>query len=59
MVGDFNYPDIDWSSWTTTGDSTETDEYRFIEALRDGFQAYNANMIYNIYMEHHVGPCIA
>ena len=37
MVGDFNYPDIDWSSWTTTGDSTETDEYRFIEALRDGY----------------------
>ncbi|RUM41878.1 MAG: hypothetical protein DSY80_08175, partial [Desulfocapsa sp.] len=26
-----------WSSWTTNGDSTETEEYRFIEALRDGY----------------------
>lgn len=37
MVGDFNYPKIDWENWTTEGGSTETEEYKFIEAVRNSY----------------------
>ena len=37
MMGDFNYPDIDWESWNSKGDSTETVEYRFIDKLQDNY----------------------
>ena len=37
IVGDFNYPRIDWESWYTPGDDTSSDEYIFIETLRDTY----------------------
>jgi len=37
IVGDFNYPRIDWLRWTTPGEDVTTDEYRFIEAIRDTY----------------------
>jgi len=37
ITGDFNYPNIDWNSWSTKGESTDSEEYMFIEALRDGY----------------------
>ena len=37
VVGDFNYPSIVWSTWTTAGDNTESEVYKFIETLRDGY----------------------
>ena len=36
LVGDFNYKDINWKSWTTShGDDSK--EFKFIESLRDCF----------------------
>ena len=37
MTGDFNYPKINWDSWTTPGENTENEEFKFIEALRDTY----------------------
>ena len=36
LMGDFNYPDIDWESWTTSKNEA-SEEYRFIECIRDAF----------------------
>lgn len=36
VVGDFNYPKINWQSWTTDG-GLETEEYKFVEAVRDAY----------------------
>ena len=36
LVGDFNYKDINWSSWTTNH-GEESKEYQFIETVRDCF----------------------
>ena len=38
IVGDFNYPGIDWNSSTTAGeDSTKNEEYQFLETVRDTY----------------------
>ena len=37
LMGDFNYPDIDWTNWTTKSESTESQEFKFIECIRDSF----------------------
>jgi hypothetical protein len=31
-MGDFNYPDIDWDTWDSKGDSTDSIEYKFVES---------------------------
>ena len=36
-MGDFNYPDIDWDTWNSKGDSTDSVEYKFVECLQDNF----------------------
>jgi hypothetical protein len=36
IVGDFNYPKIDWDTWSTTGNES-SDEHKFIECLRDNY----------------------
>ena len=36
IVGDFNYPKIDWNSWSS-GSSSMDDGYKFIECIRDSF----------------------
>ena len=36
IVGDFNYKDINWSSWTT-GHAEESKEQKFIDTIRDCF----------------------
>ncbi|KAJ3595710.1 hypothetical protein NHX12_005013 [Muraenolepis orangiensis] len=41
IAGDFNFPGIDWSSWTTKSDHNST-EFKFIECIR------------NCYMHQHV-----
>ena len=35
IMGDFNYKGIVWENWTTSSLSELTEEFRFIEALRD------------------------
>ena len=35
LMGDFNFPDINWTDWTCSTNSTENFSYRFIEAVRD------------------------
>ena len=38
ILGDFNYPGIDWNSSTTAGDdSTKNEEYQFLETVRDTY----------------------
>ncbi len=37
IMGDFNYPTIDWYSWKTRGDNTATDEYLLIENLQENY----------------------
>ena len=38
IVGDFNYPGIDWNRSTTTGEDTNTNqEYQFLETVRDTY----------------------
>ena len=36
LVGDFNFPDINWDSWTSPH-SEVSKEYKFIETIRDCF----------------------
>ena len=36
LVGDFNFPDINWESWTTPHNE-DSKEFKFIETLRDCF----------------------
>ena len=37
IMGDFNYPDIDWENWNTKGDNTNSHEYKFVETIQDNF----------------------
>ena len=37
FIGDFNYPCINWETWSCTNNSTTTPEFRFIECIRDFF----------------------
>ena len=36
ILGDFNYPNIDWTEWTTNHNETHP-EFKFIECLRANF----------------------
>ena len=33
LMGDFNYPNIDWNNWTTKLENTESQEFKFIECI--------------------------
>ena len=37
LMGDFNYPNIDWNNWTTKSENTESQEFKFIECIQDNF----------------------
>ncbi len=37
IMGDFNYPTIDWNAWSTRGESTTSEEYLLIENLQDNY----------------------
>ncbi len=37
IMGDFNYPTIDWNTWRTRGDNTSSDEFLLIENIQDNF----------------------
>ena len=37
LMGDFNYPDINWKNWTSKTDNIESQEFKFIECIRDSF----------------------
>ena len=37
IVGDFKSPNIDWNTWKTEGDSTDGEDYKIVESLRDGY----------------------
>ena len=36
IVGDFNFPEIDWSNWMTTTNENHN-SFRFFECLRDNY----------------------
>ena len=35
LMGDFNYPNINWSNWTSKINSQDNDELKFIETIQD------------------------
>ncbi|CAG2209803.1 unnamed protein product [Mytilus edulis] len=37
IMGDYNYPEINWDSWNSPGESTESNEYKFLENLQENF----------------------
>ena len=37
MLGDFNYPDIDWQNWYTLSENTNSPDTKFKEGIRDNF----------------------
>ena len=37
ITGDFNYPKIDWTTWSTDSDNLLDMNNQFIEAMRDSF----------------------
>ncbi|VDH94238.1 Hypothetical predicted protein [Mytilus galloprovincialis] len=37
IMGDFNYPEINWETWNTKGDRPNSTENKFLEALQDNF----------------------
>jgi len=37
IMGDFNYPEINWESWNTKSDNTENIENKFIDTVQDNF----------------------
>ena len=34
LMGDFNYPDINWNNWTTKSENTESQEFKFRMHMR-------------------------
>ncbi|CAC5360712.1 unnamed protein product [Mytilus coruscus] len=36
-MGDYNFPEIIWDSWNSPGDSTESNEYNFLENVQENF----------------------
>ena len=37
ILGDFNYKGINWKNWNTPGLSETSEEFIFVEALRDSY----------------------
>ena len=37
VAGDFNYPNIKWTDWTTPGDNPNSEDFLFIEELRSSY----------------------
>ncbi|CAC5382827.1 unnamed protein product [Mytilus coruscus] len=37
IMGDYNFPEINWDSWNSPGESTESNEYKFLENLQENF----------------------
>ena len=37
VMGDYNYPGIEWDTWNVKGDSTVSQEYKFLESVQDGY----------------------
>ena len=36
-MGDYNYPEIEWDTWTVKGDSIVSQEYKFLECVQDSY----------------------
>lgn len=43
IMGDFNYPGINWETWNIHGENTEKHEYKFIQKLQDIFLFQHIN----------------
>ena len=37
LLGDFNYPNIDWQNWYTLSENTNSPDAKFKEGIRDNF----------------------
>ena len=42
-MGDFNYKDINWQTWSLNKGNTQSDEFKFIECLRDNYLHQHVN----------------
>ena len=43
LMGDLNYRNIDWNTWTTPNRSEESNEFKFIETIRDSYLYQHIN----------------
>lgn len=43
IMGDFNYPDIDWVNYNSRGDKTDSPEYKFVDTVQDCFLFQHIN----------------
>ncbi|XP_060064039.1 uncharacterized protein LOC132544460 [Ylistrum balloti] len=43
IMGDFNYQGINWETWNTNGENTETHEFKFTQKLQDNFLFQHVN----------------
>ena len=45
IMGDLNYPDIDWVSYNSRGDKTDSPEYKFVDTVQDCFLFQHINKL--------------
>lgn len=43
IMGDFNYPDIDWENYNSRRDKTDSPEYKFVDTVQDCFLFQHIN----------------
>ena len=43
IMGDFNYKDINWQTWSPNKGNTQSEEFKFIECLRDNYLFQHVN----------------
>ena len=44
LLGDFNYPNIDWQNWYTLSENTNNPDTKFKEGIRDNFLFQNVTL---------------
>ena len=44
IMGDFNYKDINWQTWSLNKGNTQSEEFKFIECLRDNYLHQNMSI---------------
>ena len=56
IMGDFNYKDIKWENWSTPGCNEYSDEFLFVEALRDSF--FHQHIVQPTWVRHGQEPSV-
>ena len=43
FIGDFNYWNINWDSWSTASDNVDSEEYKFLKSVQDAYLFQHIN----------------